>query len=73
MILLWKIANILDGDLETGINMTSVIEVLLNNLISESVQTKVAVLEWIHHLYTQMPSRVKLYLHKNDSNLIKIT
>uniref|UniRef100_A0A6M2DYB2 Protein VAC14 homolog n=1 Tax=Xenopsylla cheopis TaxID=163159 RepID=A0A6M2DYB2_XENCH len=55
-----------DGDLETGINMTSVIEVLLNNLISESVQTKVAVLEWIHHLYTQMPSRME----KHTSQLI---
>lgn len=41
------------------LNLSSVIEVLNQLLHHNSVQTKVAVLRWILHLYSKVPFKVK--------------
>lgn len=40
------------------LNLPSVVDVLTQYLLHNSVQTKVAVLRWIHHLYTKLPHKV---------------
>lgn len=40
------------------LDLKSVVDVLTQYIMHNSVQTKVAVLKWIHHLYTQIPSKV---------------
>lgn len=42
-------------------DIPSVVEVLTKNLLHTSVQTKVAVLKWIHHLFIHIP--YKMYDH----------
>lgn len=51
-----------DGELD----LKSVVDVLTQYIMHNSVQTKVAVLKWIHHLYTQIPSKVCLKEKKNN-------
>lgn len=57
---------------EGQLDLKSVVDVLTQYIMHNSVQTKVAVLKWIHHLYTQIPSKVHfvfynfhLYYFKN--------
>ncbi|KAK9694328.1 Vacuolar protein 14 C-terminal Fig4p binding [Popillia japonica] len=44
------------------LNLPSVVDVLTQFLLHNSVQTKVAVLRWIHHLYTQLPQKMCIYI-----------
>lgn len=44
------------------LDLKSVVDVLTQYIMHNSVQTKVAVLKWIHHLYTQIPSKVVFLL-----------
>ncbi|XP_076671409.1 protein VAC14 homolog [Andrena cerasifolii] len=41
--------------LRESLDLSSVVEVLTKHLMYMSVQTKVAVLKWIHHLFTNIP------------------
>lgn len=43
------------------IDLQSVVDVLIQYLMHNSIQTKVAVLKWIHDLYTKLPSKVRLW------------
>lgn len=43
------------------INLPSVVEVLTNYLMHNSIQTKVAVLRWIHDLYIKLPKQVSSF------------
>lgn len=47
-----------DEEYEEQLDLKSVVDVLTQYIMHNSVQTKVAVLKWIHHLYTQIPSKV---------------
>lgn len=40
------------------LDLPSVVDVLTQFLMHNSIQTKVAVLKWIHHLYTKLPDEV---------------
>ncbi|KOC60156.1 Protein VAC14 like protein [Habropoda laboriosa] len=40
------------------LDLSSVVEVLTKHLMYMSVQTKVAVLKWIHHLFTNIPHKM---------------
>ncbi|CAL7935227.1 unnamed protein product [Xylocopa violacea] len=44
--------------LAESLDLTSVVEVLTKHLMYMSVQTKVAVLKWIHHLFTNIPHKM---------------
>ena len=46
------------NDKENDVDFPSVVDVLTQYLLHNSVQTKVAVLRWIHHLYTKLPEEV---------------
>ncbi|XP_066591996.1 protein VAC14 homolog [Prorops nasuta] len=41
-----------------GLNLSSVVEVLIKYLTCMSVQTKVAVLKWIYHLFINIPHKI---------------
>ncbi|XP_043251253.1 protein VAC14 homolog [Colletes gigas] len=41
-----------------SVDLSSVVEVLTKHLMYMSVQTKVAVLKWIHHLFTNIPHKM---------------
>lgn len=45
------------------LDLDSVMKVLQQYLIQGSVDTKVAVLKWIHHLFTQAEDEVHFYLN----------
>lgn len=42
----------------TNLNLDSIMEVLRQYLTNSSVETKVAVLKWIHHLFTEAKDEV---------------
>lgn len=44
------------------LNLPSVVDVLTNYLMHNSIQTKVAVLRWIHDLYIKLPNQVSQIL-----------
>ncbi|KAL6256455.1 hypothetical protein P5V15_012568 [Pogonomyrmex californicus] len=50
--------------LAESLDLTSVVEVLIKHLLYLSVQTKVAVLKWIHHLFINIPH--KMFNHIED-------
>lgn len=50
------------------LDLPSVLEVLTQNLAHNSIQTKVAVLKWIHDLYNKLPNKVGVCVI--DLNLI---
>ena len=49
------------GSLAESLDLPSVVEVLTKHLMHTSLQTKVAVLKWIHRLFINIPS--KMYSH----------
>ncbi|ENN74689.1 hypothetical protein YQE_08806, partial [Dendroctonus ponderosae] len=59
-------AEVRPNDFEDGIpqeiDLQSVVDVLIQYLLHNSIQTKVAVLQWIHHLYTKLPSKMVNYI-----------
>lgn len=52
------------GSLAESLDLSSVVEVLTKHLMHTSVQTKVAVLKWIHRLFQNIPN--KMYRHIDD-------
>jgi len=50
--------------LDENLDLASVVEVLTKHLLCLSVQTKVAVLKWIHHLFINIPQ--KMFNHIED-------
>lgn len=52
------------GPLAESLDLASVVEVLTKHLMYMSVQTKVAVLKWIHHLFINIPH--KMFNHIED-------
>ncbi|XP_012265720.2 protein VAC14 homolog [Athalia rosae] len=50
--------------LTENLDLPSVVEVLIKHLLHTSVQTKVAVLIWSHHLFTNIPER--MFNHVED-------
>ncbi|XP_071649427.1 protein VAC14 homolog [Temnothorax longispinosus] len=53
-----------DHSLAENLDLASVVEVLTKHLLYLSVQTKVAVLKWIHHLFINIPQ--KMFNHIED-------
>lgn len=50
------------GDSEGNqLNLRNVLDVLTQYLMHNSVQTKVAVLQWIHHLHIKLPNQVSCF------------
>lgn len=47
-----------------GLNLTKIVEVLTKHLKQTSVQTKIATLKWIYHLFIHIPN--KMYNHIDD-------
>ncbi|XP_011352646.1 protein VAC14 homolog isoform X2 [Ooceraea biroi] len=52
------------GSLAESLDLASVVEVLTKHLLYISVQTKVAVLKWMHHLFINIPH--KMFNHTED-------
>ncbi|KAF5301649.1 hypothetical protein FQA39_LY10696 [Lamprigera yunnana] len=44
------------------LDLSSVVDVLTQHIMHNSVQTKVAVLRWIHHLYIKLPNKMFSYI-----------
>ncbi|XP_035717197.1 protein VAC14 homolog [Vespa mandarinia] len=44
--------------LAESLDLSSLVEVLIKHLMYMSVQTKVAVLKWLHHLFTNIPHKM---------------
>ncbi|XP_076259803.1 protein VAC14 homolog isoform X3 [Rhynchophorus ferrugineus] len=51
-----------DDSISHEINLKSVVDVLTQYLVHNSIQTKVAVLKWIYDLYTKLPSKMVDYI-----------
>ncbi|XP_050300937.1 protein VAC14 homolog isoform X2 [Anthonomus grandis grandis] len=49
-------------DIPHEIDLQSVVDVLIQYLMHNSIQTKVAVLKWIHDLYTKLPNKMVNYI-----------
>lgn len=57
-----------DAELENNqLNLRNVVDVLTQYLMHNSVQTKVAVLQWVHHLHLKIPNQVRSF--KGDFNI----
>ncbi|XP_017477393.1 PREDICTED: protein VAC14 homolog [Rhagoletis zephyria] len=54
------------------IDLRSVMEVLSQYLTHNSVHTKVAVLKWIHHLFTHFPNEMSPHANNLSANLLSI-
>ncbi|KAL1513807.1 hypothetical protein ABEB36_003166 [Hypothenemus hampei] len=52
----------LEGSLPQEIDLPSVVDVLITYLMHNSLQTKVAVLKWIHDLYIKLPEKMVDYI-----------
>lgn len=62
---LMKLISSKDGpqqDLEKEVNLPSVVTNLTQYLMHNSIQTKVAVLKWIHDLYKKLPNKMVEYI-----------
>ncbi|CAH1112011.1 unnamed protein product [Psylliodes chrysocephalus] len=57
-----SIKNDSDEHVPTELDLHSVVNVLSQYLIHNSIQTKVAVLKWIHDLYTKLPTKMGEYI-----------
>lgn len=53
-------------DFSEVLNLPAVVETLTQYLLHNSVQTKVAVLQWIHHLHICLPNQVCYFYNKNN-------
>lgn len=62
VILMWEFVSDFEDGIPQEIDLQSVVDVLIQYLLHNSIQTKVAVLQWIHHLYTKLPSKVCAFL-----------
>ena len=52
------------------LDLPSVVDVLTQYIMHNSIQTKVAVLKWIHDLYTKLPEEViSLFLFVQSADL----
>ncbi|XP_011867586.1 PREDICTED: protein VAC14 homolog [Vollenhovia emeryi] len=56
--------DVTQDSLDENLDLASVVEVLTKHLLYLSVQTKVAVLKWIHHLFINIPQ--KMFNHIED-------
>ncbi|XP_037956925.1 protein VAC14 homolog [Teleopsis dalmanni] len=54
------------------IDLGSVMDVLVQYLVHNSVHTKVAVLKWIHHLFTHFPNEMSIHANSLGNSLLKI-
>lgn len=50
------------NEVQGQLDLPSVVEVLTQHIAHSSVQTKVAVLRWIHHLYIKLPNKMFSYI-----------
>ncbi|RZF41457.1 hypothetical protein LSTR_LSTR000171 [Laodelphax striatellus] len=57
---------------ESRLDLESVVDVLTKNLLHSSVQTKVAILQWIHRLYTKLPNRMMDHVESVFPVLLKV-
>ncbi|KAF5274813.1 hypothetical protein FQR65_LT00396 [Abscondita terminalis] len=51
-----------DAQVKEQLDLPSVVDVLTQHILHNSVQTKVAVLRWIHHLYIKLPNKMFSYI-----------
>ena len=54
------------------VDLQAMVNVLLEHLSHKAVQTRVAVLRWIHHLHNTMPDRLFKYLDRLFPALLKL-
>ncbi|XP_064551155.1 protein VAC14 homolog [Drosophila montana] len=52
------------------IDLRSIMEVLSQYLTHNSTHTKIAVLKWIHHLFTNFPNEMSLHANNLNNNLL---
>lgn len=60
----FSFSGVTQDHLDENLDLTSIVEVLTKHLLYLSVQTKVAVLKWIHHLFINIPQ--KMFNHIED-------
>ncbi|XP_046661939.1 protein VAC14 homolog [Homalodisca vitripennis] len=59
-------------EMDSQLDLPSVVKVLTTQLIHTSVQTKVAVLRWIYHLHTKLPNRMMCHVEDLFPILLKV-
>lgn len=57
-IILTKLITAEEDNKESVLNLESIVDVLLKHLVHTAVPTKVAALQWVYHLHTNIPDRV---------------
>jgi len=45
-------------DVDSDLDVSSIISVLTRQMLHESVQTRITALHWLYHLYVNLPSKV---------------
>ena len=61
-----------ESDADKQLDLMSLVQVLHNHLEFDAVQTRIASLRWLHHLYKEMPDKVFPYLAELFQNLLKL-
>ncbi|KAK3918994.1 Protein VAC14-like protein [Frankliniella fusca] len=61
-----------NNDSRDDLNFPSIIEVLLKHLVHSAVPTKVAALQWVYHLHTNIPDRMLLHVDELFPVLLKV-
>ncbi|KAE8746685.1 hypothetical protein FOCC_FOCC006668 [Frankliniella occidentalis] len=54
------------------LNLPSIIDVLQKHLVHSAVPTKVAALQWVYHLHTNIPDRMLLHVDELFTVLLKV-
>lgn len=54
------------------VDLASLVDVLLEHLSHRAVQTRVAVLRWIHHLHSNAPERLFKHMDRLFPQLVKM-
>jgi len=57
-LILTKLITAEEDNKESVLNLESIVDVLLKHLVHAAVPTKVAALQWVYHLHTNIPDRV---------------
>ncbi|KAJ1524324.1 hypothetical protein ONE63_010831 [Megalurothrips usitatus] len=55
-----------------ALNLASIVEVLIKHLVHTAVPTKVAALQWVYHLHTNVPDRMVLHVDELFPVLLRV-
>lgn len=68
--ILTKLITAEEDNKESVLNLESIVDVLLKHLVHTAVPTKVAALQWVYHLHTNIPD--KMVVHMDEIFLVML-